>query len=96
MRRGSIFCIIGLVILILALAIGPFVGPSAKEGLKGPLLGVGLPLVGVVFLGIGLFQMFAKPKPTVKKDVFIKCAYCRATIPIDSEKCPVCGADLKK
>jgi hypothetical protein len=95
MRRGIIVSIVGLIILILGLAIGPIMGPKTNS-LMGPVLGLGIPIIGLVVLGFGLWQMFVKSKPAPKKEVFIKCPYCRATIPIDSEKCPVCSADLKK
>jgi len=58
------------------------------------LYGVGIG--GAIIIAIFVVVLKMRQKPPERKGVYIKCPYCRATIPIDSEKCPMCGADLKK
>lgn len=53
-------------------------------------------IVGAAVVVIVIAMMKIRRHPPSKRNIFVKCPYCRATIPIDSEKCPICGADLKK
>jgi hypothetical protein len=82
--RGDIMVGIGLIMAALGILMGPQIGKISFL----------LLFVGLIPIGLGVSLMMTKRRPT-NRDVFIKCTYCRAKIPIDSEKCPICAADLK-
>ncbi len=71
--------------------------PASAVKPQSSYLLYGIGIGGAIIIAIvGVMLKMRRPKPPDRKDVYIKCQYSRAIIPIDSEKCTMYGVDLKK